>query len=418
MGSYHPSFLRRGHANLFPCLMDDLQKSVDIANGRWNDFEGAKRFKKRNYQLNPSIADAQSFYFQVKDNVNLPLGADIETPTSSTTDEDEREELDAEKDIIMVQFSLGRGTAIALPYRDAYVPYIHRILALDNIKLGFNWWAFDGPRLKGNGCNVKGVPYDLMWMFKHYQPNLPRGLQSVASFARFPFSWKHLYGSKFEYYGCADVDALHYIWEWLPEAMKELGVWQGYLDHLYGYYHVLSRASDIGMPVSIPDRIDLDRSLRSERDTKIKELEKIIPIQCRDIGPKRKVTVDENGIRIKPSKKGSRGADEGKTHTYRSFGYIKTPRDVKIYADSFSRKSKDLRRRDKQVSCTLDRWLYEKCRCVKASIFTDGRESGSDAIGRQIEGEWVKVLPLKMSKEQISRYIKWKKQDLLKCAVN
>ena len=373
VGSYHPSFIRRGNSKLYPALMDDMQKAISVANGTWLGYKGGPEYQKPTYQLHPSLLEAESFYRRVKENVNLPLSMDIETPKSGENEEDEREELEGDEGrITQVQFSLSKREGIAFPWNSSYLPIIKKVFACRNLKLGFNWWGFDAERVKAEGVIVEGLPHDLMIMFKHYSPGLRRGLQAVASHCNFPFPWKHLFDSEFEFYGCADVDAPQWIYEWLPQAMKDLGVWKGYMDHVYGYYPILLRGSERGMPVDDKARINLQVEMEKERKALISDLETLIPVDIRAIGPRRK------------------DKETGEV----SWGYKKVPKALKVLYESYKVKKALMLAKGKRV------------------IDFRGYASKHGFIVRA--NAWCKLMPLKTSKEQIVRYIKWKKAQLEK----
>ena len=271
IGSYHPSYIRRGNAKFFPALMDDISKAVEVADGSFDWFKGGRNYVEPTYNIHPSLDDVESYARLVSDNVNQPLAMDIETPKTGEMEEDEREDIEQHK-ITLIQFSLGKREGIAIPFQYPYLESIRKILKSKNLKLGFNWWGFDAERVKAEGFEVEGLPHDLMVMFSKYLPGLRKNLQAVASYARFPFAWKHLYGTNLEWYGCADVDSLHWIWEWLPGEMKKLGVWKQYYEQVYRYKIILDRGSRVGMPVDDSARGLLSESMVRESECISKEL--------------------------------------------------------------------------------------------------------------------------------------------------
>jgi hypothetical protein len=90
-----------------------------------------------------------------------------------------------------------------------------------NVKCGHNIWLFDNKVLRavsdreGIDLAPRGTLHDTLQMFHHWQPDLPAHLQFAASFANFPFPWKHLAGTELELYGCVDVDATLRLYEML-----------------------------------------------------------------------------------------------------------------------------------------------------------------------------------------------------------
>jgi len=385
--SLHPAFLRRGMNHLTPLVVEDLKKVLDIVNGKFIHPYDTNRYTVPSYQTSPSLDDAQSFYYRVRDNSRLILTYDIETPETSNIDEDERDELGS-AEIKLVQFSLNKGSGIALPYRNGYIKIIHDIFALPNVKANHNTWNFDNPRLKAKGVILNGIVHDTMWMFKHWQSRLPRGLQSVASLVGFPFPWKHLYLSNLEWYGCADVDAVQWIIRTLPALMKERGVWDGYMNHVVKMYHVLDRASERGIPVSEEGRLALTINFKGklkEYDTRLQE---IIPDEIKDIAPKRKrVSIDETGKEVKEI----------------DYGYLREPGIVSRESIRYE----TLRDRALQSGKSVvgfDEYLY-KLHNLTVANFRD-----SDGT---ISQRWCKVKPFKASSTQLIRYLRWKQRQVV-----
>lgn len=210
IGSYHPAHIRRGKLGYTDYLVHDIRKALAVARGDY--YWCSAEDYKQEYQLTPSIDDAKSFYYLVKDNPGLDLAYDIETPNSGEAEEDEREELENEP-ITSIQFSLGKRKGIYFPWEGNYVKIAQALLRRANRKLCFNGWHFDNPKLYNNGCTINGEVVDLMWKFHYLKPDLEMGLQKVASICDFPFIWKHFAGeSRMQrFYGVVDVDVLHWI---------------------------------------------------------------------------------------------------------------------------------------------------------------------------------------------------------------
>lgn len=400
---FHPSYLRRGKPNYTPLLVDDIKKAIAVANGefvhRWHPD-----YKKPDYNENPSLEDAKSFLQMVRDNPNKILSYDIETENSAATEEDERE--DDITDITQIQFSLSRGTGISLGFNRLFETVIRALLSTSNTKANHNTWNFDNKLLCSKGFQINGKIHDTMWMFKHYQPNLPRGLQSVARAAGFPFPWKHLYGSRLAYYGAADVDAVQYILGWLPPIMKKMGIWQGYYDHVFRLYSpTLLRASEKGIPVNETARQDLYTPSRTSDTGAIEpatgvfeesrlridtELQGLIPDELRNIKPKRK------------SKSGEI-----------DFGYIRDPPKVKQLATKYEQLRKEYYEKNgTQPKVSFGDLVFKKLGLQKASFQRPLVQLALDGAEFETIERWCKLEPFKPSFDQVARYIRWKKKTL------
>lgn len=223
VASFHPSFLRRGGMALFSVLMHDLKLAVAVASQRhcrffspvlWRDFEYVPKLlgdvaqpilPSGGYVTHPSEADAWAFLEQAS--TSRLLAYDIETPRSASSTEDESDEL-GETEILSIQFSVGVGSGIFLPWREPFLGVARAALALPCAKAGANTWRFDDPLLEAHGAPVAGVRHDVRWAWHHLQPDLKASLQFIASFYGMSAPWKHLHASHPEYYGIADCDAV------------------------------------------------------------------------------------------------------------------------------------------------------------------------------------------------------------------
>lgn len=286
--SYHPSYVKRGNHRHTPVLVSDLQKAMEVANGTYTSFDAHSSYMKPDYIEYPSLDEANSFLNQVKYNKGKLLAYDIENPKEEgLIDEDEMDRF--ESPIVSIQFSLGKGTGINFPWDGKYRSIAEQILASENVKVGHNAWLYDNKRLKLDGVEVKGKVLDSMWMFKMLHPGYDRHLQAVASLFDFPFPWKHLFGSKFEFYGCADVDCLHWIVPRLIKLMKDRGVWKGYIEQVHRIHPIMSRAASRGIPISKEKHQKLEGGLKGVMKGIYGELQELVPDELKNITPKRKV---------------------------------------------------------------------------------------------------------------------------------
>jgi hypothetical protein len=353
---------------------------------------------KFNYQI-VGHDSAKSFYYKVKDSPRNILVYDIETPISGSTDESARDD-DESNQIIQIQFSLDKFNAVIFPRFDGlYYDISKSILELGNIKAGHNVWNFDNPKLRSNGINLDETKiHDTMWMFKHWEPALPRGLQSVASLAGFPFAWKHLYGSDMELYGGADVCSIHFILEWLVPLMKARGVWKGYFNHVFKLHPILHEAAILGLPVNEEKRIELREKLKGIRDEKDKLLQELIPDEIKNITPKRKIRV--------------RDTETGKEFDYLDYGYLREPKEIsrgrEIYTTASTLFQSQSNSNGKRI-VSFEKFIERKYGLVYRRFNTIDRRTGEEI---QVE-RWCNLLPFKASKDQLSRYIVYKHDSLL-----
>lgn len=397
--SQHPNFIKRGHPELTPLLVEDLKKAIKCARGevihRWH-----KDYVKPEYIEQGNVDALASFYYRLAENSKQVLTYDIETENSAESEEDERDGLDDTAEITQIQFSVGKGTGIAVPFNSVqHRPWIDKIMATPNVKANHNTWNFDNPRLRSKGVKIGGRVHDTMWMFKHYHPQLPRGLQSVASLIGFPFPWKHLFGSKLGWYGCADVDAVQWILAILPKLMKSLGIWEGYYDHVYRLYSpTLERAARIGIPVNERKRLEVLDYMTRKLEEQDKQLQELIPSEIKNITPKRK---------------------DKKTGSI-DFGYILEPKNVKQLRRKYESLTARMAERDRGTASNTQQTgtgvsIKSFEHVVREKLGLSIREfTAIDNVTGSIKTvfRWCKEQPFKPSLDQVSRYIKWKKAKL------
>lgn len=399
VGTFHPSFLRRNAPELTPLVAFDIQRAVDVASGKFKSYPSHPDYEELNIQEFPTLEDAWSFYYKCKENGKLIISFDIETPKSGWVLENERDLLE-EAQIFQIQFSVNMREAIVFPWKQPYLDVVVALFLLPNVKANHFAYNFDIPRLEQAGVKINGTIHDTLWMFKHWHPRLPRGLQSVASMVGFPFPWKHYFGERPQWYGGCDVIAIHYILRWLPEKMKQLGVWQGYLEEILEEWKMLKGAAVRGVPVSESRRLVLGDELRAERRTLHKRLQELIPEELKNILPKRKV--------------------QGEDGTATDYGFVRPPKALlascrEAYNNWLSRYNGH--------NITFEEYLNSVL-LLRGKPNKDGKRDEFrlqlrklpviDAASGEIRyvERWCKIMMFKGSSQQLIKYIDWKRESL------
>ena len=392
IGTYHPSFIKRGNPELTPLAAFDIQRAIATARGEFRNYPAHPDYEEPEINTHPTRDEGWAFYNYCKDNPRRIIYYDIETPRSKWIPEDERDTLQ-EGNIIQIQFCTGKGDAIVFPWKEPFITISRSIFLLPTPKANQFAYGFDNPRLKAAGVVMNGPLHDIMWMFKTYQPRLPRNLQSMASMAGFPFPWKQMADSEPEYYGGCDVIADAYVMEWLVPRMKQLGVWRGYLDQIFSMYTILGprmdgsreSASDRGLPVDNVAREALKVQLVAERAEKDKELQKLIPDELKNITPKRK---QENGAI--------------------DYGYIREPKEVKEAREVYEGAVEERVKKGITKYPTFDEWVRSKYGFVEREITGVDGETGEIVTIKR----WCKIRPFVSSNDQMVRYLEYKKSEL------
>jgi len=310
--TFDPSKVAMGQMKLLGLVMNDLGVALQAAVGTRKVCNDPKSIV--NYKV--GLTALRDLYLEAKNDPSLLVAFDLETATSWGEDEDESiefsrdsedadtasdfdEESGQESDnelgankrtglsrdaldigratIRTVQFSLRPGTGISCDWSDECRAWVQRIMSLPNPLAGHNSWLFDEPILRNHGITVKEGTHDTLWMWHHLQPDLPAHLQGVAGLYQMPFPWKHLSDADLDFYGAADVDAVQRIMLGLPQALRRLGLWEGYENYVRKFRPVLAAMERRGIPVSKQKLEELRTWLGQEITRMDSELQPMIP---------------------------------------------------------------------------------------------------------------------------------------------
>jgi len=285
------------------------------------------------YNTQPTIEDAREFLDRAKVDESLMIGFDLEHPKKAEDPDEESDKEEMEwltdginnvsdvmrsdqstngvpitersivtgQEIYSAQFSLSKGTGIYFPWIGEFIGIAKELLALPNLKAGHYARVNDNPRLATWGINVREPFIDTWELFHHLQPDIPAPLQFVASFAGFPFPWKHWRQVHPEWYGIADVDALHYIVPWALRALEGLGLRGKFVVDADGHvsvtgYEQVRRLGAVfanmtrrGIPVNETERKKFRLELDAERARMKAEIQSLVPDSAR---PVRKIGKD------------------------------------------------------------------------------------------------------------------------------
>jgi len=288
--TYHPSFVRRGGLKLFWVMRHDLAKAVAIAKGSYGGYrfmntpDDVREDPDRFYHINPNPAFLQKWINALREK-GWFFSYDIETGYAADQDEAEREVRG--KELTQIQFSMQPNEGIALEWGQEAAEFSREVFALTNPRGNHNAWRFDNRILRLNGIEPAPVGvdnHDTMAMWQVYQPDLPRGLQYVASFFGFAFPWKHFVTQDFGVYGIADVDAVQHIWEKLPKAMGQKinietgkSVLDGYQEKFRQLQPILENMQRLGLGVDVTKRQALRNWIMEEISRTQTELQPLIP---------------------------------------------------------------------------------------------------------------------------------------------
>jgi uracil-DNA glycosylase family 4 len=309
VGTYHPSFLRRGSKerqtagpkgkteaagggtqgmSLLGVVIRDLLLAREVAQ------TGAPKFVYDDYKMGATTLDWQNAYAFLQAWPTLPISYDFETvDTLLAPDESEMEVV--RRDVTQVQISWRIGQAVVSRWSGELLPMLKAIIELPNPKIDWNGRKFDRPLLRDMQIRTDiGEWHDGMDLWHHSQPDLPRGLQYAASFACPEAGpWKHLSATDPLWYGAMDVDMPQRIFEKLRGSLGSIrhpvsgvSLWDGYGDQVVRLAPVLDRMSARGIPVDDGKRLELDTEFTVVLERTSAACQALVPEELRNVTPK------------------------------------------------------------------------------------------------------------------------------------
>lgn len=327
-----PAFIiERGAPNLRRALAHDIGKAVKLA-------QGGGRFSRPDtsrYELFPPLERLERVYLYYKSHLDCPIYYDIETResfleeehdlragsrgeiykvTSSEQqvdddvtlspgelpwdDEEPKEEespsssstaLLADRAIItQIQFSTDEpDLAVTVTWCPEVAYWTRLIFALPNLRVNVNNRNFDDPILRASGIPLSDRYLDLMNLYHRVDPDLPMGLQSIASyFWHTADPWKHLSGSDPGIYGCYDVVALQKIHLPLLAKADRLGVGTSFRVQDMQLAPALDRMQDRGYPCDNERKDAFGKKLDKYAHVLLGQMRKHYPTEILPYDPK------------------------------------------------------------------------------------------------------------------------------------
>lgn len=318
VGTYHPSFLKRGSKertqesegprgktqaigggtaggmSLLGVLIRDILLAQTIAQ------KGAPQFKYHNYVQGGTLEDWRRALEFLRSRPDLIISYDFETQDSlmAETEEDQGDrDPRVIREVTQVQISWEVGQALVSAWSPELKEVLKAILELPNPKLDWNGRKFDRPILREMGIRTdQGVFHDGMDFWHHFQPDLPRNLQFATSFVCPEVGpWKHMSHQSPFWYGALDVDMPQRIWREISLGMKTTveflsgqslwgdGKYSGYTGQVAALAPVLDEMSALGIPVDEEQRQALDVEFTATLVQQMTDLQGLVPAEVKGI---------------------------------------------------------------------------------------------------------------------------------------
>lgn len=306
--TYHPSMIRRGAWQNMPVLVNDIRKAVALARAI-RGYGVTMPAQVLDYVEHGQPGDLETMRDMLRANPDVPVSVDVETDYGEVAEvsmegnqETQIVAVTRPETIIQLNFSTLEKTALVVPVGPEHIGLIRDIHALPNAKIGHNIVMYDKWRCLENNMPFSGSLEDTMWMFHWIYPDLPQGwkkdksetedgtlanLQFCASFAGFPFPWKHLGGSRPEFYGGCDADAALRVYWWVSDVMEQLGtnVVNGYYSMVAELFSALDAMTRRGIPVRRENLIEMRKYLAGRIAEIKRKVHEVVPVELRPLQP-------------------------------------------------------------------------------------------------------------------------------------
>lgn len=313
VGSYHPSFLRRGSKErsdsgprgkieaagggtqgmaLLGVLIRDILLAVQVAR------DGAGKFTPKTHHFGAGLEAWRGLLVLAKAHPEWPIYYDFETLDSIVASDESEFEI-TRRDVTQVQVCLGTGWEALVLVSDWFPELLgtfRELIQLPNTKIDWNGRKFDRPICRDMQIRTDlGQWEDCMDFWHHSQPDLARGLQFAGSFHCPEVGpWKHLSASDPHWYGLLDVDILERIHSGLRISCAQtrhpisgISLCSGYQDQVVRLAPVLDRMSARGIPVDDRKRLELDVEFTLTLERIEAECQALVPEELRNVTPRK-----------------------------------------------------------------------------------------------------------------------------------
>jgi uracil-DNA glycosylase family 4 len=254
--SFHPSHLQRGAMNLLEIVTQDFRVAWDIAH---------KGFVRSACELvvdpSPAWLDRWCTEHVAKidadaDGTHLSIDTEFLEKTPGS-DEGELLDWNSQSPMTRVNGADARGLGWTVPYSGEFIPVLQRFFEAVRVRAGWMWlWNkyADLDHLRAAGHRMDGIQaIDGMWLWKHIQTDVPRGLGFVAPLASDFGAWKHwahIPGKDGEYAAGDGVQNWR-VCMWLMKAALKLNLWDMFMrDWHERDLYVLRPAYEMGVPIN------------------------------------------------------------------------------------------------------------------------------------------------------------------------
>lgn len=272
--SFHPSGILQGNQKLTPALMFALRRAQEVARG--------VQPRKFDLMLDPSPSELQAYIDRLPPRIPV-LVVDIETPQSSTLDEDEVEEKGLSYIIERAGFA-AEEVGVSFSWAAPYKPLLQEVINRADLVVEWADNHFDWKRLTANGIEI---PFNKivsgMWAWHFLHSDLPKALGFAAPFFVEIEPWKHLSEAEPAYYNAMDNVVTWVVWNRVRDRLIAEGRWEVFLRHCHQMEPILLHAHKAGVLVDPVVQGEVKATLEAERDAIDGQIQERVPVAVRPV---------------------------------------------------------------------------------------------------------------------------------------
>ncbi len=291
----HPAYLIRGNNHLIPVLQFGVKRALEIAEHGMPLVQPSYLEDPAPHQFASWVNDFKKSYLDNPQETFLSY--DIETPMKQGEDEEDvSKEEDNDYTILRCSFSYKPNTAVSVPWRSDYRPFLEELFAHPVAKVGWNNENYDYPRVSAQ-MPINGDQIDAMLAWHVLNTSLPKGLGYVTPFyVHDSLAWKHLSLAEPAFYNAKDADMALRCWLGIRSDLRENDLWKVFSRHVIEVNTVFNHMRTAGVLRDEDMRRDAEKRLSSILSDIRNGIEKVVPTGARNLKIYKKTPKSTEGM--------------------------------------------------------------------------------------------------------------------------
>lgn len=211
----------------------------------------------------------------------------------------------------ITRIGIDAGDLWTAPWDGAAAAVVRDTLGTDRIKVGHNCVSFDIPRLEAVGVPVAGPVFCTLLAAQMLQPDLPKGLNYVASLYLDTPRWKHKSDSHPAMYNAWDARRTRELYDVLSAELRKTGQYDLFMNTIMPAATILVKLREKGLKVDVRRQSQLRSELAQEEAEAVSEWNTLYPdVSISSNQQIAKLFYDKLGWPVQKDATGKRTVDE------------------------------------------------------------------------------------------------------------